>query len=168
MGRKGGEKSEIKLPAVSSFCNLFFFFFCSTGVWTQDLHLEPLHQPYFCEGFFEIGSHRTICQGWLWTAIFLISASWVAKITGVSHWRPAIFFFLQNSEPSIYFYDVWLLLFFVSSFLVLGSNPRPHTFEASAPPSYIPAHIMYDYNHGFLSLSLLFWCWDGNPGPCAC
>jgi hypothetical protein len=28
-----------------SFFKLFFFFF----------HFEPLHQPYFCEGFFEIG-----------------------------------------------------------------------------------------------------------------
>jgi hypothetical protein len=27
--------------------------FWGTGAWTQDLHLEPLHQPYFCEGFFE-------------------------------------------------------------------------------------------------------------------
>jgi hypothetical protein len=27
----------------------------------------------------------TICLGWLWTMIFLISASWVARITGVSH-----------------------------------------------------------------------------------
>jgi hypothetical protein len=26
-----------------------FFFFCGTRVWTQDLHLEPLHQPfYYC------------------------------------------------------------------------------------------------------------------------
>jgi hypothetical protein len=24
--------------------------------------------------------------GWLWTVILLMSASWVAKITGVSHW----------------------------------------------------------------------------------
>jgi hypothetical protein len=24
-----------------------FFFFCSAGVWTQGLHLEPLHQPFF-------------------------------------------------------------------------------------------------------------------------
>jgi hypothetical protein len=27
---------------------LFFFFFCSTGAWTQGLlHLESLHQPFF-------------------------------------------------------------------------------------------------------------------------
>jgi hypothetical protein len=31
------------------------FFFCGTGAWTQGLHLEPFHQPYFYEGFFEIG-----------------------------------------------------------------------------------------------------------------
>jgi hypothetical protein len=31
-------------------------------------------------GFFEIGS----LLGWLWTAIFLISASWTARIIGVS------------------------------------------------------------------------------------
>jgi hypothetical protein len=49
----------------------FFFFFCGTGVWTQALHLEPLYQPYFCEGFFEIGSPRTICP-----ACFKPRSSW--------------------------------------------------------------------------------------------
>jgi hypothetical protein len=28
---------------------------------------------------------QTICQGWLQTSILLISASWVARITGMSH-----------------------------------------------------------------------------------
>jgi hypothetical protein len=65
-----------------------FFFFCGDGIWTQGLHLKPLHQPFFVKGFFEIGSW-TICPGWLWTVILLISAPWVAKITGMSHWRPA-------------------------------------------------------------------------------
>jgi hypothetical protein len=32
-----------------------FFFSCGTGVWTQGLHFEPLHQPFFVMGFFEIG-----------------------------------------------------------------------------------------------------------------
>jgi hypothetical protein len=36
---------------------------------------------------------RTICQGWLWTVILLIFASWVARITSVSHPCPA-----QNSH----------------------------------------------------------------------
>jgi hypothetical protein len=29
----------------------------------------------------------TICLGWLQTSILLISASWVARITGVSQWH---------------------------------------------------------------------------------
>jgi hypothetical protein len=39
-------------------------------------------------GYFEIGSCGTIYPGWLRTTIFLISASGVARITGVSHWHP--------------------------------------------------------------------------------
>jgi hypothetical protein len=31
----------------------------------------------------------TLFLGWLWIAILLISASQVARITGVSHWHPA-------------------------------------------------------------------------------
>jgi hypothetical protein len=27
--------------------SFFFFFFCGTGAWTQGLHLQPLHQPFF-------------------------------------------------------------------------------------------------------------------------
>jgi hypothetical protein len=39
----------------------------------------------FVRVFFKIGSLRIICLGWLQTAIFMISASWVDRITGVSH-----------------------------------------------------------------------------------
>jgi hypothetical protein len=35
-----------------------FFFFCGTRAWTQGLHLEPLHQPLFMLGIFEIGPHK--------------------------------------------------------------------------------------------------------------
>jgi hypothetical protein len=63
----------------------FFSFFGGTGDWTQGLHLELLHQPYFYESFFEIRSCRTICPVWRQTSILLISASWVARIIGVSH-----------------------------------------------------------------------------------
>jgi hypothetical protein len=47
----------------------------------------------------EIGSCRTICPGWLGTPILLISASWVARIIGVSHRRPFVahaFLLLSN------------------------------------------------------------------------
>jgi hypothetical protein len=37
-------------PALTSL--LLLFFFCRTGVWTQDLHLEPLRQPFFVLGIF--------------------------------------------------------------------------------------------------------------------
>jgi hypothetical protein len=53
--------------------------------WTQGLHLESLHQHFLWWVFFEIGSHELFCLGWLWTAFLLISASWVARIAGISH-----------------------------------------------------------------------------------
>jgi hypothetical protein len=73
-----------------SFHAILFSFFCSTGVWTQDPHLELLHQPFFVMDLFEIGSRKLFAQGWFWTMILLISASWVAMIPGVSHHRPGI------------------------------------------------------------------------------
>jgi hypothetical protein len=73
-------------------------FFCSTRAWTQGLHLEPLHQPYFCAGFFKIGSCRTICLGWLSTAILLIFASWIVRITGVSHLHRAVRIFFSPGD----------------------------------------------------------------------
>jgi hypothetical protein len=56
----------------------FFFFFYSSGVWTPPV--------LFCEGFFSNRVLQTICLGWLWTAVLLISASCVTSIAGVSHW----------------------------------------------------------------------------------
>jgi hypothetical protein len=48
------------LAPVFIFFLSFFFFFCFFGG-TQGLHLEPLHQPFFVKGFFEIGSCGAIC-----------------------------------------------------------------------------------------------------------
>jgi hypothetical protein len=50
---------------------------------------------FFVMGFLEKGSHRTVCLAWLPTEMLLISASWVARITGVSYWHPAFFFFFS-------------------------------------------------------------------------
>jgi hypothetical protein len=36
-----------------------------------------------------MGVLRTICLGWSWTSILPISASQVARIIGMSHWRLA-------------------------------------------------------------------------------
>jgi hypothetical protein len=40
----------------------------------------------FYVGCFQDRVSRTIFPGWLQTAILLISASWVARIPGMSHW----------------------------------------------------------------------------------
>jgi hypothetical protein len=39
--------------------------------------------------FFQHRVSWTICPDWLQTSILLISASWVTRIIGVSHWCPA-------------------------------------------------------------------------------
>jgi hypothetical protein len=58
------------------------------------LNSEPL--PWatptapFCEVFFCDKVWQTVCLDWLWTVILLISASWVARITGVSHQHSAL------------------------------------------------------------------------------
>jgi hypothetical protein len=43
----------------------------------------------FVMGFFELRSLKLFARSWLWTSILLISASWVARITDMSHRRPA-------------------------------------------------------------------------------
>jgi hypothetical protein len=68
---------------LQDFFFFFFFFFCSTAVWTQGLHLELLHQPFFCDGFFEIWSLKLFVQAG-WTKILRTSSSWVTRIAGVS------------------------------------------------------------------------------------
>jgi hypothetical protein len=63
-----------------------FFLFGGTGIWTQVIMLARLvlsTRPFFVLGLFKIGS------GWPQIMILLISASWIAKITGMSHWCPA-------------------------------------------------------------------------------
>jgi hypothetical protein len=58
-----------------TFCGLSLesgdYFLCSTGAWTQGLHLEPLHHPHLCEGFFKIGS----CKLFAWAG-FKLWSSW--------------------------------------------------------------------------------------------
>jgi hypothetical protein len=70
-----------------------FIYFCDTGAWTQGP--SPWATPpaqFFVIGFFWDRVSWTIYPGWLWTVILLISASWVARITGVSHWCLAFLF----------------------------------------------------------------------------
>jgi hypothetical protein len=72
-------RQETYLPLYQDQVPTFIYLFiCFLRYWglNSGLHLEPLHQSFFCEGiFFEIGSRGTICLGWLRTSILLISAS---------------------------------------------------------------------------------------------
>jgi hypothetical protein len=65
---------------------LFFIYFFSQ-YW--GLNSGPTHwgipPALFCVQCFQDRVLRTICLGWPWTVILLIYASWVARITGVSH-----------------------------------------------------------------------------------
>jgi hypothetical protein len=54
---------------------------CYTGI----LPIEPLHQQCFVLGISKVSFCELLVWGWLGTLIFLISASKVARIIGVSH-----------------------------------------------------------------------------------
>jgi hypothetical protein len=68
--------------------------FFSTGVWSQGLilarqalyHLIHSSSSFFCVGYFQDRVSRNTCPGWQ-TLILLISASRVARTTGMSHWH---------------------------------------------------------------------------------
>jgi hypothetical protein len=81
----------------------FLFFCCSAGVWTQGLHLRDTPSALFCNGCFQDRVSRTICLGWLLTAILLISAFWVARI---SAWATGTWFaycILMHAEKDLQF-----------------------------------------------------------------
>jgi hypothetical protein len=78
---------------IDFFINIFFFFFCGTGVWAQILLLQsrvhfaeatpPVH---FALVILEMGVSQTIYQGWPQTSILPILVSQGPRITGPSHW----------------------------------------------------------------------------------
>jgi hypothetical protein len=80
---------------------IYIYIFCNTGVWTQSLHVKHLHQPFFVMDFFEMEVSQTTCLAWHQTSILLISASWVARITAISHQNLAwaYIFVIKNNLP---------------------------------------------------------------------
>jgi hypothetical protein len=49
------------------------FFVCGALVWTQGLHLEPLHQPYFVMCFLEMRCHKLFARALNHDLCFLCS-----------------------------------------------------------------------------------------------
>jgi hypothetical protein len=59
-----------------------FLFFAVLGFELRTYTFNHSTNP-FCIRYFWDRVSRTVCLGWLWTEILLISASWVARIIGV-------------------------------------------------------------------------------------
>jgi hypothetical protein len=86
---------ERMLMRSGTMTHAFFFFSSFFAVLGLELRAYTLchSTSSFCDGLFWDRVLQTICLGCLRTVILLISASWVARITGVSHLRPAKFSF---------------------------------------------------------------------------
>jgi hypothetical protein len=64
------------------FLFFFFFFFVVLGVKLRAYTtLWAILPAVFCDGFFQDRVSWTVCLGWLWTMILLISASWEVPST---------------------------------------------------------------------------------------
>jgi hypothetical protein len=93
-----------------------FVLFCfnGPGAWTQGLHLEPLHQPYFCEGFFKIGSQELFA----WAG-FEPQSSWSLppELLGLQAWATGIW----------QWYGFWAF-YLIPSFLVARAKRKIRKF----------------------------------------
>jgi hypothetical protein len=81
-------------PQTIFFFSFFFWWHWglnSAGTLTAWATLPAL----FCVGYFQDTISQTICLGWLWTLILLISAWWVASIMGMSHSHTVPFYFFS-------------------------------------------------------------------------
>jgi hypothetical protein len=88
-----------------------------------------------------------ISPGWLWTVILLISDSWVAGITGVSHWRLAPFCILTSNAQGFHFPHILditcycLCIFFVCACVaILGFELRASHLPGRSSISWAPLH----------------------------
>jgi hypothetical protein len=74
-------------------------------LWYWDFNSEPwpwaTPPTLYCEEFFQNTVSQTICPGWLQTMILLISASWVARIIGLSHQHLADWQFWWQDKPML-------------------------------------------------------------------
>jgi hypothetical protein len=76
------------LPLRYFFSFFFFFFLLYWGLNSGPIPWATL-PALFWERFFWDRVSQTICLGWLWTMILLISASCNPRFTGISHQHPA-------------------------------------------------------------------------------
>jgi hypothetical protein len=137
-----------------------FFFFCGMEFELTALHLLGRHSTtwvtltaLFCVGCVQDRVLWTICLGWLWTVTLLISTSWVARFTGVSHWCPVVFFFFfklraLSSCPQPFF------CFFLRQSLYV--KPRLVSNSQTSSLSLLNARITGMHHHTQLSYLFCF------------
>jgi hypothetical protein len=70
----------------SLFLQSRYIFFAVLGLELRAYTLNHSTRPIFVMDCFWDRVSWTVSPGWLQTEIFLISASWVTRITGMSHW----------------------------------------------------------------------------------
>jgi hypothetical protein len=78
----------------------FLYYYYYLWYWGLTSGPSPWATPpalFFWRVFWD-GSHGTICPGCLWTTVLLVSASWVTRITGVSHRYLAVGFMLRRKS----------------------------------------------------------------------
>jgi hypothetical protein len=107
-------------------------------------------------GIFEIGSCELFCPGWLWI-LKLFSASWVATITGLSHWCPGSLGVLGRAvtssrvEPHC-----------------LGSEDREDThirLHWANVKSFLHGVVFWGFVCVCVCVCVCVWYWGLNSGP---
>jgi hypothetical protein len=77
----------------------------------------------------------TICPGWLPVTILLISASWVARITGMSHLYPAKSFLMKGNDEEL-----------STSSLLCRSAQLEDSSSGEMPASFQPSSLLLNDN----------------------
>jgi hypothetical protein len=88
------------------FCFVLFCLFCfPAGLpWATS---PPL---FLCAGFFRDRVSQIIFPGWLQTMTLLISASWVPRITAVSHWSERCVLIVKTiQKATTYLFTEWII-----------------------------------------------------------
>jgi hypothetical protein len=117
-------------------------FFCGTGVWTQGFVLTTqalfclshTTSP-FCSVYFGDGVWRTMCLGWPWTVVPLISTSQVTRIIGMRQWHLAVLLFGLLTQAGLV---LQILL-------------------SQSPECWDDNHIMYIYHITYFNIYYTLW-----------
>jgi hypothetical protein len=131
------------------------------GFELSGLHLEPLHQPIFCDACFQDSVSQTISPDWLWMAILLISASWLGRIPGVGHRHPVSMEFCLGILPvNILYFDQPNPLYY-SSLPFLPTPCCSKVFSAFHCVLFLHRFVVFRY---YSPLTLFF---PSSPSPWA-